>query len=477
MPSNTNNIPNADIIATIIPEIELGQIPNAKSKQDDPFLVAFAEPFDPENPKDWPTGRKWAVTDVLSATVFNRIMVSTIMAPALSTIAREFDMNSAESAMALSIYLLATVFGPLIIGPLSEFLIWNVTCGFANSKEMLIASRFLAGFGASAIYALASGVLGDVWRPEQRGRSLGAQVLLSEDSWLLAPLGDGCSGLHRFFQAVMVLVSFTAFHETHEPRILRSRAERLRQETENQQYYTEDERLHANKSPYFMIGRALMRPQQLLAFHPVIQIASAISAFYYGILYIVLSTFSDLWTKQYGQSVEISGLHYIACAFGTIVGGQIGAKAMDYLYRRQGSRSNAEHVPESRISLIFPGALLGPVGLFVYGWAAQNRLHWIVVDIGIFISMLGMQMTGLPLQAYLMESYPKHASSAGAASQFMRSLTAFLFPLFAPKMYEVLGYGWGNSTIGFTGLIFGLPAPLALIYFGATLRAKARSSF
>lgn len=154
--------------------------------------MTFDEPYDPENPKDWSADRKWAVTDVLSATGFNRIMVSTIMAPALSTIAKEFDMNSAESAMALSIYLLATAFGPLVVGPLSEvygrkrilhasniwFLVWNVACGFANSKELLIAARFLAGFGASAIYALASGVLGDVWRPEQRGQSLAVYLLI-----------------------------------------------------------------------------------------------------------------------------------------------------------------------------------------------------------------------------------------------------------------------------------------------------------
>lgn len=208
MSSNTNNVSHADIIATATTEIELDQIPNAKTKQDDPFLVAFAEPFDAENPKDWPTGRKWAVTDVISATGFNRIMVSTIMAPALSIIAEEFDMTSAESAMALSIYLLATAFGPLAIGPLSEvygrkpilhasniwFLIWNIACGFANSKEMLIACRFLAGFGASSIYALASGVLGDVWRPEQRGRSLGVYLLIP---LLGAAVGTRKPDLHR----------------------------------------------------------------------------------------------------------------------------------------------------------------------------------------------------------------------------------------------------------------------------------------
>lgn len=114
------------------------------------------------------------------------------MAPAIATIAHDLNMNNVESVMALSIYLLATVFGPVIIGPLSEvwgrqpilhasniwFLVWNVVCGFAENKGTLIAARFLAGFGASAIYSLAGGVLGDVWRPEQRGKSLGMYSLI-----------------------------------------------------------------------------------------------------------------------------------------------------------------------------------------------------------------------------------------------------------------------------------------------------------
>ncbi|OQD86959.1 hypothetical protein PENANT_c006G00709 [Penicillium antarcticum] len=438
-----NHEPNDTI--TTAPSIELGSIPAPETKHDDPFLVTFTEPLDPENPKDWPTSRKWAVTDVLSATGFNRIMVSTIMAPALSTIAKEFDMSSTESAMALSIYLLATAFGPLFIGPLSEvygrrsilhasniwFLVWNIACGFANSKEILIASRFLAGFGASAIYALANGVLGDVWRPEQRGRSLGMYLLIPLLGAAVGPIiGGFMAGRTTWrwmfwstsiFQAVMILVSFTAFKETHAPSILLHRAKTLRKETGNSQYQTTDERLHANKSPTKILARALIRPINLLSFHPIIQITSLISAFYYGILYIVLSTFSDLWMKQYKQTVEISGLHYISCALGEIAGSQIGAKMMDALYRRRISNSDSnssEHVPESRILLVFPGALIGPLGLFLYGWAAQARLHWAIVDVGIFFAMLGMQITGLPMTAYVMEAYPEYTSSAGAASQF-----------------------------------------------------------
>lgn len=130
--------------------------PNAKTEdRTSSLVVAFAEPHDPQNPRQWPDRRKWAVTNVLSATGFNRIMVSTIMAPALPLIADELNMNPTEAAMSLSIYLLATAFGPLAIGPLSElygrrvvlhtsnvwFLVWNIVCGFATTKGTLIAAR------------------------------------------------------------------------------------------------------------------------------------------------------------------------------------------------------------------------------------------------------------------------------------------------------------------------------------------------
>lgn len=188
----------SDNAVSVPMEVDTAMPPQALEKngekrpESDPFLVSFADSHDPSHPLNWPSRRKWAVTDVLSATGFNRIMVSTIMAPALPLIAQELDMSSTEAVMSMSIYLLATAFGPLFIGPLSEmygrapvlhasniwFLVWNIACGFATTKELLIGARFLAGFGASSIYALAGGVLGDVWRPEQRGKSLSLYLLI-----------------------------------------------------------------------------------------------------------------------------------------------------------------------------------------------------------------------------------------------------------------------------------------------------------
>jgi multidrug resistance protein len=424
-------------------------------------------------------------------------MVSTIMAPALNTIAKEFNMNNTESSMALSIYLLATAFGPLVIGPMSEiygrgpvlhasniwFLIWNIVCGFANTKEVLIASRFLAGFGASAIYALAGGVLGDVWRPEERGRSISVYILIPLLAVAVGPIIGGFMAARAtwrwmfwstsIFQVVMIAMSFATFRETYPPTILHRRATKLRKSTGNQSYYTLFDRLSADDSLPKRLWINLSRPMRLLFFHPIIQFISVLEGMTYGLLYIVLSTFSDLWTTQYGQSVEISGLHYIAIALGELLGSQVGGRLMDKLFAYLKHRAHGEITPEFHIPLMLPGCLLSAAGLVLYGWAAQYHLHWAVVDFGALLFAFGSQISGQPKQAYVIDSYPEYTSSATAASQFVRSMTAFTFPLFAWKMYAAMGYGWGNTMLGGVLAVVGGGGCWGIWTWGARLREKS----
>lgn len=278
------------------------------------------------------------------------------------------------------------------------------------------------------------------------------------------------------FQAVMIAVAFPTFHETYAPTILARKAAQLRKDTEDRRYYAQHERLVAGKSLVSILTQALTRPLRLLVFHPVIQITSLISAIKYGILYIVLATFADLWTKQYGQSVEISGLHYIAIALGESSASQVGGLITDrYYHRKQRQHSNGELAPEHRISLTFPSVAIATVGFLIYAWTAAYRVHWFAVDVGIFIALFGMQFSGISMQAYTMDAYSQHTSSAMAATQFLRSLTAFLFPLFAPKVYEVMGYGWCNTMVALMTILFGA-SPVVLWIWGAEFRQRVRST-
>lgn len=173
----------------------------------------------------------------------------------------------------------------------------------------------------------------------------------------------------------------------------------------------------------------------------------------------------------------MSGLHYLTVTFGELAGAQVGAPMIDRFHRRkQAHHLDGDLVQEYRLPILFPGALLASVGLLIYGWTAEYQVHWIAVDIGIFIAMFGSQISGMAWQAYTMDVYADHTSGARAATQFSASLTAFLFPLFIPAMYRAMSYGWGNTAMAFASLTLAIPGPIALWYYAPRLRARARST-
>ncbi|KPI37157.1 putative transporter [Cyphellophora attinorum] len=470
----------------------------------DPFLVHFDFPHDPSNPRDWSLGRKWIVTSVLSVTGLIRITVSTIMAPALPQISKDLNMNSVESLMALSVYLLATAFGPLLIGPLSEmygrspilhstniwFLIWNLVCGFANTKGTLIASRLLAGLGASAIYSLGNGVLGDIWPPEQRGRSIGLYMLIPLLGAAIGPIVGGIIAGRTSWrwifwetsivQAFAVVFCLVAFRETHTQTILNEKAKALCRSTGDDRYHARLSDLERQQTFWSALGMHLTRPFRLLIFHPIVQIQAMVSGYNYGLLYLILATYSSFWTDHYHETVSYSGLHYLSVCVGEITGSQIGGFLMDFAskaLRKKHSATSQDSGAEYHIPLMAPAYLLTAVGLLLGGWSAQHLLPWPVVDVGFLIASFGNTIAGQVITAYVIDAYPNHVASASAGAQLIRSLTAFGFPLFAPAMFRKLGYGWSYTILDASGLLIGLPATAALWWHGARLRKKAAGSY
>ncbi|CAG8950927.1 hypothetical protein HYFRA_00003144 [Hymenoscyphus fraxineus] len=477
-----------------------GQEDYSKKESDSDSFLIFFGPDDREDPKNWSKGRKWGMTLAMSATGFNRIMISTMMAPAINTIAKDLRMTTTESTMALSVYVLASAFGPLVIGPLSEmygrkrivhitniwFLVWNLICGFANSKGLLLASRLFAGFGASAVYSVAYGVLGDIWRPEERGRSLSTYLLIPLLGAAIGPIMGGFivdySNWRWMFWATTIFQGFAEIcslpitHETYAPILLRRRAVQQRQQTGDARYHTQYEAYESGRSSFWKLRNSLSRPLRLLAFHPIIQVQAILGGISYGLLYFALSSFSNLFVSAYKQSISISGLHYIALCAGELIGSQIFGPLMDYVYAALQARAR-EPSPELRVPLLLPALFFTPIGLFLYGWSAEYHLTWVLVDIGTLLFALGMQVFDTTLHAYVMDAYPDHVSSASAAAQLFRSLLAFAFPLFSDQMYKVLGYGWGNSLLAFLYVGIALPSTCIFWRYGARLREKNTFSY
>jgi hypothetical protein len=157
-------------------ELESDNKSEAQASPVDPYLVTWNGPSDPGNPRNWTFRRKWAAVFVVSSFTFISPVSSSMVAPALPSLSRDIGIHSAfESAMVLSIFVLAYAVGPLFFGPLSEvygrvrvvqstnilYFAFNLGCGFAKTSTQMLVFRFFAGFGGSAMLALGGGILAD----------------------------------------------------------------------------------------------------------------------------------------------------------------------------------------------------------------------------------------------------------------------------------------------------------------------------
>ena len=140
---------------------------------------------------------------------------------------------------------------------------------------------------------------------------------------------------------------------------------------------------------------------------------------------------------------------------------------------RRAPTGASEGIPEYRLPLIIPFSLLIPIGLFIYGWSAHFTVHWIVPNVGVAIMSVGLIVCFNCVQAYTVDTYTTYSASATGAAAFIRTMCGFSFPLFAPRMYAVLGIGWGNSLLGFIALTAGMVAPCALWKYGIWLRKRS----
>ncbi|KAK9771490.1 putative Major facilitator superfamily domain, general substrate transporter [Seiridium cardinale] len=312
-------------------------------------------------------------------------------------------------------------------------------------REFGITSEVLAAFTVS-IYLL--------------GFALGPLVI--------SPLSEvyGRLIINQVAGVVFVVALFT-MRESNATVLLQRKAARLRSSNEDADVVTKgDSRLAARK----ILLRAILRPTRLLLFSPIVTLLSLYGAVVFSLIYLLFTTFPDVFETQYGFSVELSGLAYLGLGIGFIVGIGIFGATNDLIYKKL--KGDGEGTPEMRL----PGMMWLPpmisAGFFWYGWTAQYQVHWIVPIIGTSLIAIGSLFVTMPSQIYIVDAFgPATAASALAASSVLRTLAGAFFTLVGPPLYSALGLGWGNTLLGFVCLLF-LPVPFLFYRYGGWLRKR-----
>lgn len=254
--------------------------------------------------------------------------------------------------------------------------------------------------------------------------------------------------------------------ETNPSVLLDRKTKKLRKETGNRDLRSA---LDTGLSPKKLFRNSITRPLKMLFLSPIIFLLSSYVAVVYGIVYLLLTTFYRVFQGQYGFSTGSTGLVFIGFGIGASISLVLSGAVSDRMLKSLTARNGGSPKPEYRLPMLFVGAFLIPISLFLYGWTADKKVHWIVPIIGTGILGMGQFSIIMPIQTYLVDAFTVYAASATAAATVSRSLVGALLPLAGNPMYDALGLGWGTSVLAFISLAF-IPVPFVFWRYGERIR-------
>jgi MFS family permease len=302
------------------------------------------------------------------------------------------------------------------------YIIWLIPCAAAQNIQTMLVARFLGGLSGSSFLSVAGGSVGDVFSNDQLQTPMIFYTATPFAGPVLGPLVGGfinqftswlvnTSTSHHVIQTMTkvllnrrwsfyiliiwstVLLLGTVFlvPETYHPVIIRTKAQRLRKET-NCLYYAPMER--TDRTVAATILRSMTRPFQLLILDPMCLCLCLYTAIIIGIVYMFFGAIPLIFAHNHDFELYQVGLSFL----GMLIGTGLGA-ATDPLWSRNYIRLAAQHVarggdpdkipPETRLPPAIVGAFLVSTGLFWFAWTTYRSIHWIVPILGSMVFSVG----------------------------------------------------------------------------------------
>jgi len=165
-----------------ISEVETVGTPT-KPEAHDTNIVDWDGPQDPNNPRNWTKGKKWAHIIMVSLFALVTNMAPTMCVPGAPILLHEFHVTSSTLAqLAITIFVLGLAVGPMILSPLSEaygrmpvyhasnflFLMFLVGCGLSKTVAQFMVFRFLSGCMGGVPMPLGGATIADLLEVDAR---------------------------------------------------------------------------------------------------------------------------------------------------------------------------------------------------------------------------------------------------------------------------------------------------------------------
>ncbi|CAG9990024.1 unnamed protein product [Clonostachys byssicola] len=325
---------------------------------------------------------------------------TSIPSGAYEAISENFSLTSKmQVALLNSLNMVGFILGPLLFGPLSEFIgrrpvmilsylgffVFMLACSGAPNYPALLAFRLLSGINAAAPFSVVGGLYSDIMDdPHKRGQSIAAFMVLNTWGAFAAPLISGFASRLSWrwpFWAASIMAApgiplVLMLPETYAP-VLRKKTHQLITQG------CDSEQAILTQPKPFDARKIFLRPAILIASEPILLMSSIYLALAYSILYLLFQVYPIIFQDMYNLSPSMAGLAYIPLIIGAGL-----ALPVFFLYSSwyHKSRHNGKQWAQSEANRRLPTACAASpcmvIGMFWLGWISRVGNSPIFASVG-----------------------------------------------------------------------------------------------
>ncbi|TFY62814.1 hypothetical protein EVJ58_g3619 [Rhodofomes roseus] len=380
--------------------------------------------------------QKRMIVAVVSWTALIPLFVSESFVPTVPAVAKEFNSTGeiinlavtfSMASAAITSIIWATYSGfygrrPIYLACLPCFCIGSLGVAWCNSVPSLMLWRVLQAAGTASGISVGAGVLGDIYKVEERGTAIGLFMGASLLGAAFAPLAGGIATHYASWRVmqyalflagvIALLLTFAYLPETSHPGTLGI-----------DKLY---ERGELERGKFKWVWLNPFRSLALLKSPNLVLITFASIA---GLMtdFTLLIPLPYTIGERYNIDNEaLVGACFIALGLGNILGAPLAGRLSDKTVIKWRKRRGGEWVPEDRLRAGLPAfAILVPLSVLLFGFTAQyvdGTLGIVLNLLWLFMNGIGVDLSLSPVNTYLVDIGRSRSAELMAVQKATRNL-------------------------------------------------------
>ncbi|KAJ4312103.1 hypothetical protein N0V94_007624 [Neodidymelliopsis sp. IMI 364377] len=418
--------------------------------------------------------RKMVIVAAMSFCSFLAPVSSTTVLSAVPEVAATFNTDGSIINVSNALYMLFMGISPCFYGPYGNiygrkwvsvasatlFTAFSIGTALAPNLAAFFVFRILTAFQGTAFLVIGSAVIGDIYKPTERGTALGWFMSGTLIGPALGPFIGGIIVTFRSWRDIFWLQTALAGTAV----VLC--------------FFVQPETIHVKRSQEL---DGLSKPEKAHKMWQWLNPFRVIRLYRYpNLLLVALSSSSLVWNMyslltpiryvlnpRFNLSSPLQGsLFYIAPGCGYLFGTFFGGRYADHIVKKYiRIRGHREAEDRLRSCLWFLGGVI-PACMIIYGWSVEKRVGGIALPVIMMFLQGVAQLFCFPsLNTYCLDVMQSRSAEVVAGNYFMRYMFAAGGSAVVLPAVRAIGVGW-FSTISALFLVAGAGATYATAIYG-----------